>query len=136
MPKSSRRNARILLVEDEFMIASLLQRMLGNHGCGITWVGNVEDGAQLAANEKLDGAVLDINLAGEKVFPVCDVLRARGIPFVFTTAYDTSTVPEKYKGRPVISKPLVKDEISGAVAFLRSGVGAATPVAASEVSGS
>lgn len=119
MAPQSRRNWKILLVEDEFLIASLLQRLLGNLGCGVTWVGNVEDAADIAASGKFDGAVLDINLAGEKVFPVCDALRARGIPFVFTTAYETSSLPRDYADYPVISKPIVRENVALAVDYFR-----------------
>jgi CheY-like chemotaxis protein len=119
MAPNSRRNWKILLVEDEFLIASLLQRLLGNLGCGVSWVGNVDDATQLASVGKFDGAVLDINLSGEKVFPVCDALRARGIPFVFTTAYETSSLPRDYADYPVISKPIVRENVALAVDYFR-----------------
>lgn len=128
MAPHSRRTSRILLVEDEFLIASLLQRILSGLGCSVSWVGNLDDASEEAATEKFEGAVLDINLGGDKVFPVCDALRARGIPFVFTTAYDTSTLPREYADYPVISKPIVRENVALAVNYFRQ-VSNATKVA-------
>jgi hypothetical protein len=61
---------------------------------------------QLLATEKIDGAVLDVDLAGTKSYPVAEALEAAGVPFLFTTGYDgAEMLPDKFKGAPVLSKP-------------------------------
>lgn len=68
--------------------------------------GTVDEALQLATDENFDFAVLDINLHGERVFPVADVLTARGIPFIFSSGYVARHVlPERYASAVVIAKP-------------------------------
>lgn len=110
---------RILIVEDEYLIASGLRRALERAGASV--LGPVptvaEAVALLAATAGVDGAVLDINLGGEPVFPVADALRARGVPFVFTTGYSAEDVPPPYRGVPRVEKPASPAEILRALAL-------------------
>ena len=79
---------QILLVEDEYLIAWALQDVLTN--CGAHVVGpaaSVEDALELLEHEKIDGAILDVSLGHDKVYPVAAALTARNIPFVFATGY-------------------------------------------------
>ena len=89
----------ILLVEDEYMLADDVRQEL--EGSGATVLGPVPDvaGAMelLAANEEIDGAVLDVNLGGSPSFPIADALIGRDIPFVFSTGYDSHALPERYQ---------------------------------------
>jgi CheY-like chemotaxis protein len=86
---------RILIVEDEYIIAADLAQLL--EGLGVTVigpVGSVADALALLAGEPaIDAAVLDVTLGTEKIFPVADALRARGVPFVFATGYDAWIIP-------------------------------------------
>lgn len=67
----------------------------------------MSDGLRLLGSEgSLDGAILDVNLAGEKVFPLADELRARGVRFVFSTGYDEWALPDAYKDMPRCEKPI------------------------------
>jgi DNA-binding response OmpR family regulator len=60
----------------------------------------------IVQDEPLDGALLDVNVAGELCFPVARALQARGVPFVFLTGYgDTETMPEEFRATPVVGKP-------------------------------
>ena len=70
--------------------------------------GSVRDALDLveAKGDRLDGAVLDINLRGERVYPVADALAARGVPFVFLTGYDARVIPDAYAGVPRCEKPV------------------------------
>lgn len=61
--------------------------------------------AMIDAADGVDGAILDINLCGEAVFPVADELDSRDVPFVFWTGYETLTVPEAHRDRPRLLKP-------------------------------
>ena len=79
---------RVLVVEDELAIAMLLESALEDEGCVIVGpYGGVRDALAAARNETLDLAVLDINLAGEMVFPVAEVLAERGVPFLILSGY-------------------------------------------------
>ncbi len=99
-------NHKILVVEDEVIISFLIQDLLEELGCAdIRQATNVK--AALAALDKdlPDLALLDVNLAGEQVFPVAEVLEKAGVPFLFTTGYGRVGVPAQYDARPVLQKP-------------------------------
>jgi CheY-like chemotaxis protein len=103
------RGRRLLVVEDEYLIAAALERALEDHGAEVVGpAGSVEGALRLveAEGDRLDGAVLDINLRGERVYPVADVLAARGVPFVFLTGYDAQVIPDTYAGVPRSEKPV------------------------------
>ncbi|WP_407528053.1 response regulator [Methylobacterium oryzisoli] len=88
----------LLIVEDDWHIASDLAETLEGAGARVIGpVGSVKGAlALIAAQARLDGAVLDINLADELVYPVADALAARRVPFVFATGYDAGVVPAAY----------------------------------------
>jgi DNA-binding response OmpR family regulator len=97
---------RLLLVEDELMVAMALEDALAEAGLVIVGpVARVNRAVALAQEQAVDVALLDINLAGERVFPVADVLAAKGVPFLFLTGYSKSSLPPEYSSRPVLSKP-------------------------------
>jgi DNA-binding response OmpR family regulator len=97
---------RLLLVEDELMVAMALEDALVDAGLVIVGpVARVSRAVALAREQPVDVALLDINLAGERVFPVADVLAAKGVPFLFLTGYSKSSLPAEYNSRPVLSKP-------------------------------
>lgn len=102
------RGRRVLVVEDEYLIASDLAMLLQDLGATVIGpVGSVTEALALLADEPaLDAAILDINLRTEKVFPVADALRKRGVPFVFATGYDHWVVPDDYAGAPRFEKPV------------------------------
>lgn len=105
--------ARILIVEDEAMIALLLQDMLEEMGCVVESTAAVI-GEALAAAEAEPGpdlAILDVNLAGTETYPVADILRRRGIPYVFSTGYGASTLHPDHQGRPTLQKPFVESDL-------------------------
>jgi DNA-binding response OmpR family regulator len=65
----------------------------------------------MARERVLEGAILDINLNGEACFPVCAVLAARRIPFIFLTGYPAAAIPTEYRGAPVVAKPFEPNEM-------------------------
>lgn len=110
---------RLLVVEDETIIAMLVEDMLTDLGCVVVGVaGTVADGLAVVSSGRvaLDGAVLDVNIGGEKVFPVADALAARGVPFVFATGYGTSGVLDQYANTRVIAKPFQSHTLENALA--------------------
>lgn len=108
MSERTLRNCRILVIEDEYMLADELRTELEYAGAQVLGpVGSVEEAIALAeAEADLDGGILDVNLGGEMVFPVADLLIERGIPFVFTTGYDKSAIPNRYADIVRCEKPL------------------------------
>jgi CheY-like chemotaxis protein len=97
---------RVLVVEDEYFIADDMARALQKLGAEVVGPVPTRDKAlALVEAGRVDAAVLDINLRGQTVFPVADALRERGVPFVFATGYDPSTVPAEYQDVPRWEKP-------------------------------
>jgi DNA-binding response OmpR family regulator len=97
---------RVLIVEDEPMLAAFLEDALTDLGCEVIGPAlNMKDALRLAREASIDGAGLDVNVAGEQVYPVADVLAERGLPFVFMTGYGQAGLRESDRGRPVLQKP-------------------------------
>ena len=108
---------RVLVVEDESLVAMLLETILEDMGC--TPVGpasNVDEGEAIARDTvDLDPALLDVNHAGRQVIPVAAVLKARGVPFVFSTGYGESGLPDEWRGNPTIQKPFTEAAVRDAL---------------------
>lgn len=118
-PSTSLRGLRLLVVEDEAMVAMLVEDMLTDLGCVVVGVaGTVANGLAVvgAGDVALDGAVLDVNIGGEKVFPVADALAARGVPFLFATGYGAAGVADRYADKRVIAKPFQSRVLEDALA--------------------
>jgi len=111
---------RVLVVEDEYYIADDIARAL--RGLGAEVVGPVADRdealALLAAGERVDAAVLDINLQGEMVYPVAEALTGHGVPFVFATGYDQAAIPSGYEHVARWQKPFDPDALVRALPTL------------------
>ncbi len=114
-----RKRRRILIVEDDYLNAAMLAEVLEAAGWQVVGpVGYLNEALDTAASEELDAAVLDINLSGQAVYPVAEVLEARNIPFAFLTCYDRETVLGPYRGRPWLGKPIRVRELIATVARL------------------
>jgi CheY-like chemotaxis protein len=103
-------------VEDEQMVVWTLEDMLGDLGCEM--VGPAPGLAQalaLVEAERLDAAILDVNLAGVQSFPVADALAARGIPFTFATGYEQSSLPSEYQRFKYLHKPYQTSDLREAL---------------------
>jgi CheY-like chemotaxis protein len=111
---------RVLIVEDEALIASLIEDFLTDLGCEVVGPAlYMEDAVRLAREATIDGATLDVNIAGEKVYPVADILAERGLPFVFMTGYGVAGLRESDRDRPVLQKPYRLDELEKIIAQWR-----------------
>lgn len=108
---------RVLLVEDEALVAMLLETILEDMGCiPIGPAATVEDGLAMAADpEPLDAALLDVNVAGRQVFPIAEALTARGVPFIFSTGYGEGGLPDAWRGHPTVQKPFTEAAIREAL---------------------
>ena len=108
---------RVLIVEDESLVAMLLETILEDMGCTpIGPASNIDDGlAMVADSEHLDAALLDVNVAGRQVFPVAEALKARGVPFVFSTGYGEGGLPDEWRGQSTIQKPFTEAAVRDAL---------------------
>lgn len=104
---------RILLVEDEAMVAMIIEDTLSDLGCEVVGPMSSLERALAAAQtaERIDGAFLDVNLRGELVYPVADALQARGVPFAFVTGYGEKGIDARYRGAPVLTKPFMPETV-------------------------
>jgi DNA-binding response OmpR family regulator len=108
--ESGLQGLRVLVVEDTLLIADLITSELQEAGCSVVGpVSRVERGLALAAVEPLDGALLDVNLAGEPCFPIAVALAERDVPVAFLTGYGDAALPPEYRGLPRLSKPFRMD---------------------------
>lgn len=99
----------ILIVEDEYFVAMDLATSLGDMGADVIGPAcSVAEALALIrrASDELDGAVLDVNLRDERVYPVADALLARGVRFIFASGYDASLLPSGYAHLPRCAKPV------------------------------
>lgn len=108
---------KVLVVEDEAVIAALIEDMLHELGCEIAAsVAHIAEASEVAETVIADVALLDVNLGGKPVFPVARILRDRGIPVVFSTGYGAGGLPTEFAGYPVLSKPFVLEAVGEAIA--------------------
>ncbi|HZZ35245.1 MAG TPA: response regulator [Caulobacteraceae bacterium] len=109
---------RLLIVEDEALVAMMLEDMLAGLGCVVVEVaGSVSEGLALAgdASLALDAAVLDVNLGGEEVYPVAEKLSAGGVPFVFSTGYGVAGIAPGFARVPALAKPFTPRALASAL---------------------
>jgi len=107
---------RILVVEDEFMIAMLLEDLLAELECVVAGVAaRPAEALELIDATKLDAAVLDVNLDGADSFGIAAALGQRQIPFIFATGYGGSRLTPEFANYPVIQKPYRLDDLSEAL---------------------
>jgi CheY-like chemotaxis protein len=104
---------RVLVVEDEMIVAMCLEDSLTSMGAEVVGPAMRLDAAvELARSEGLHGAVLDINLHGERSYPVADILQERGVPFVFATGYGHAEGYNGFNDVPVLKKPYRDSELA------------------------
>lgn len=106
---------RVLVVEDEPVVAMCLEDILDGLGCvPVGPAGRLSEGLALAERETLDAAILDINLGNERSTPIAELLHVRGVPFVFASGY--GAVPERFAGEiELIAKPYREADIEAAL---------------------
>lgn len=108
---------RVLVVEDELMIRMLLEGMLEDLGHSVAAeAGGIDEAMTLAKQGEFDVALLDVNLNGQPITPVVEILVARGLPFVFASGYGQRGVPEAYRASPTLQKPFQVEALAAALA--------------------
>lgn len=112
---------RILVVEDEYLIAMLLEDMLLELGCIIAGTAATPSQAlNILGESQIDAAVLDVNLDGSDSFGVAAALKGLQKPFIFTTGYDGSRLAPEFADCPVVQKPYRIEELASALRLLRT----------------
>src|SRR5579872_177296 len=112
---------RVLVVEDEILIAMLIEDMLVDFGHELAGAAHDYDAAvALARGEDFDLALLDLRVDGMTTYAVADILIARGIPFAFVTGRDKRDIAPAYAGVPVLQKPFHAEDLAVIVARLAS----------------
>ncbi|HEY5380412.1 MAG TPA: response regulator, partial [Pseudolabrys sp.] len=103
---------RVLVVEDENLVALLLEDMLAELGHTIVGpVARVKKALDIIQREEIDLAILDVNINGEETYPIADVLAARGVPFFFSTGYDKKSLRAPHQDRPTLQKPFQRQDL-------------------------
>lgn len=106
------RPCRVLIVEDEYLLADDLDRLLDRAGATVVGPAATEaDALALLAEESVDCAVLDINLRGEMVYPLATALRARKVPFLFVSGYEEAAPEAGFDDVELITKPFEPDAV-------------------------
>lgn len=107
---------RVLVVEDEAMIAMLVEDMVLDFGSEVVGpIANTDDAINLARSAELDAAILDINVGGSPIFPVADILSERGVPVIFATGYGSKGLPPRFHNRPTLPKPFSYQSLAEAL---------------------
>lgn len=107
---------KILIVEDETMIAIMLEDMLDELGYGVAGIAaKTPQALELIDRVPIDAAILDLNLAGQDSYDIAAALEERGVPFLFSTGYAALAVEERYRERPFLQKPFRQEELQRAL---------------------
>jgi CheY-like chemotaxis protein len=119
-PTPSLSGRRVLIVEDEYFLADDLGRALTQLGAEVLGpVATREEAFELlATGERIDLAVLDINLQGESVYPVADTLLEQGVPFLFATGYNQAAIPAQYQQVLRWEKPFAPEALAQALSII------------------
>lgn len=104
---------RVLIVEDELLVAMMIEDLLGDFGCiTIGPYGTVSTAMHAVETESPDLALLDVNLNGERVYPVAEALTERHVPFLFLSGYGEEAIPPGRTGWKVCAKPFKWEELA------------------------
>src|SRR5262245_41669213 len=110
---------RVLIVEDDALIGLELEAVLQGAGMEVVGPAHTVDAALAsAAAGKPDAAILDVNLGGEKAFPVADALAGANVPFLFLTGHSATELPKRHRNRPILAKPCRPSDLVRAVSLL------------------
>jgi CheY-like chemotaxis protein len=113
---------RILVVEDEMIVAMLIEDILTDAGATVVGpAARVSRALDLLGEEDVDAALLDVNLAGEMTTPIAEELRRRGIPFAFATGYGAAGVPGGFATQPILQKPFQEHDLNQVMAQVLGG---------------
>jgi DNA-binding response OmpR family regulator len=114
-----RHGCKVLVVEDDYLLAEIICDFLRDRGMQpVGPAGQLHEDGQLAKERAIDAAVLDVKLHEDLCFPICMILNARRIPFVFVTGSPASLIPLEFRGEPLVRKPFQQHELRDALALI------------------
>ena len=117
--KSALSGRRVLVVEDSPVVAPLTVDILDDLGCAVVGPApNMAVARALVEAGEFDVALMDVHIRGERIFPLCEMLDAKGIPFLFTSGYADWSMPERWRERPRLAKPYTIDQVEQALGAL------------------
>ena len=103
---------RVLVVEDEVIVGMLVEDMLSELGFEVVALStHLDEAVEFARTLDIDVAVLDVNLNGRMSYPVADMLKSRGVPFLFATGYGAKILVPPHNGTPTLQKPFKIDDL-------------------------
>jgi CheY-like chemotaxis protein len=106
-------SSRLLLVEDELVVGLFMHELLEAIGYRATDpVGRLSDAMAMAAKERFGGAVLDMNLNGEIIYPLAELLTEQSVPFIFVTGYAPHSVDPRFTAVPILQKPVLQEDLA------------------------
>ena len=112
-------SARLLVVEDEYLIRMLVEDMLADLGYDVAAaVGTIAEASEQASKGDFQAAILDVNLDGHEIYPVADILTKRGVPVLFVTGYGERSLAPPYQDHPALPKPFQAEQLKAALAKL------------------
>ena len=115
----------VFVVEDEVMIRLMVTDMLGQLGYDIAAeAGDLQQALKLAHTAKFDFALLDVNLKGHVITPVADAIKMRNRPFIFTTGYGCSGLPQEFRQYPALQKPFQVEMLADKIDEMRKSAAA------------
>lgn len=121
---SKARQLSVLLVEDETLIRMMIAGMIEELGhTVVAEAGNISDALKLARTADFEIAILDINVRGDRIDPVAEIINGRHLPFVFASGYGTAGLPEKFRDRPAVQKPFLIQRLDEAITSALAEVG-------------
>ena len=110
---------RILVIEDSPVVGPFTADLLADLGYdAVGPAPNMASARELIDGERLDAALVDIHIRGERVFPLCEALAEKGVPFAFTSGYADWQMPDKWQDRPRLLKPYTIDQVKDVLAVL------------------
>jgi CheY-like chemotaxis protein len=116
MKQDTLKGRRVLVVEDEAIIAMLIEDMLAELGCALVDpASDARKALSIIESERFDAAILDVNLDGARTTPIAEELRSRGIPFLFATGYGAAELEAEFKRYAVLTKPFRQSELESAL---------------------
>ena|SRR5690242_12763431 len=112
---------RILVIEDSPVVGPFTADLLDDLGCEVVGPApNLATARELIEEQEFDAALVDLHIRGERVFGLCDMLEAKGVPFILTSGYADWQMPDKLRDRPRVQKPYTIDQVQNALTALLS----------------
>jgi CheY-like chemotaxis protein len=108
---------RILVVEDSPVVGPFTADLLEELGYEVVGPApNMAVARELVENDRFDAAIMALHIRGERVFPLCDMLEAKGVPVILTSGYAGPQIPDKWQDAPQLQKPYTIDQVESALA--------------------